>query len=549
MFAQDAPYRLVGRSLAALYASETPLAMLKSVKAFVLQPFVNKFASQFRLITPSADKKMAVIRNTSSARRVGRVGNTTYYVSNGQQIARQSRNDSNYGVDASRTIAQQMRRVKWSNLVNIYKACKYWMPKAFESKKTSQSDYNKFMSLNINTSSVCLTKDQALGGCAVMASYIVSQGSLVPINYAGEDTQGTNVITSLTLNENSFEGLTAGDVAAGIVSANVGFLPGDNIAMILFKTSEPKPNMPYTSTTYTEFTLDISSEIDFADTNFGTMLTLVNKKLAVKSSLFGENLYQCVALIHTRKVNGKLLTSTQQAYPNITDWWDKYSTQDQEEAAIASYGVQEDVPLDPSFKLGSIISISVDDVVSPFIKGRIVSHPGACSLTVVGDNLTADNYELRFDDTVYTPLVEDGNSKTYILSTNGTARIYINGVLFGGVRITGVVVPSELSLLRKIALVATKESYIGYGLYKYEGDVLCVNFAHTVQQGYPYFRFIVGSDGTELVGSDFGYSNCVQESGQYWEESEYYSMVLSVVDSAKPAHVTYKGIIIAVFNY
>lgn len=523
--------------------------MLKSVKAFVLQPFVNKFASLYRLITPTASTTMAVIRNTSSARRVGRVGNTTYYVSNGQQIARQSRNDSNYGVDASRSRAQQMRRVRWSNLVNVYKACRGWMPKAFESKKTNQSDYNKFMSLNINSSTVFLTKDQAVNGCAVMANYIVSQGSLPPINYQGEGTQGTNVVTSIKVGNIPISGATVAEITSAVLSNNPEFQDGDNIAIVLFKTSEPKAGYPYTSASYAELTLDSKSTKTLASLPVGSWLDVKSSAIAIKSSLFDESLYQCVAVIHTRKIFGQLMTSTQHAYCNITDYWDEYANDDALEAAIQSYGVTEDVPLDPSFKLGSIIRVSIDGVVSPQIKGSIVEHRGACSLTVVGDNLTADNYELRFDDTVYTPLIDDENSKTYILSNNGTARIYVNGVLYGGVRISGIVLPTEITDSRRMGLMPTPTSGWSQAVNVVTVYAKCINYNHKIDDNYTAFNFTVGHKNNDLIRNDFSTVNCTivnfSNSTSYHETN----ISFSIDDADKIAFVQYKGLIIAVFNY
>ena len=83
---------------------------------------------------------MAKIRVMSNQRRVGRVGDTTYYVRDGEQIARQSQNNSNYGATASRTPAQMSRRVKWANLVNLFKGMKSWQPKAYDFKKKGQTD-------------------------------------------------------------------------------------------------------------------------------------------------------------------------------------------------------------------------------------------------------------------------------------------------------------------------------------------------------------------------------------------------------------------------
>lgn len=491
---------------------------------------------------------MSIIRNTASGLQRGRVGNTTFYVAKGQQVARQSRNNSNYGIDASRTRAQQERRVVWSNLVNIYKACKFWMPKAFESRKRNQSDYNRFMSVNIGLSGIPLTKDEALNGCAVMAGYMVSQGSLAPIAYTSS-AQGQNVTTDIAIGNITLTSATIAEVSAAIIANNPEFMAGDNIALVLFKTTPDRRNYPYTSCVYRELTLDMTNEQPFPTSQIYEFVSSSGTVLQVKSSVFGLDLYQCVALIHTRKVAGQLQTSTQYAYPNITDYWDEYSTQRRMEEAILSYGVAEDVPLVPSFSQGSIVSVLVNGVVKPSINGSIVEIAGAVELVINGQGINSGNLWIEHDGVRYTPLQVDGNAWLYILGSNGTNRIYLNGNLYGGVEITGMEMPAELSLLKSIGQLPADT-----WLWTDATNVLtkttdCINYNYKASDLYPRVKLVLSNLDAAVSEDDFSGHNCTLGGYTSHESPTYCSIGAEVTDLTKPAYIKYKDYIVAVFNY
>lgn len=489
---------------------------------------------------------MSIIRNTASGLQRGRVGNTTFYVAKGQQVARQSRNNSNYGVDASRTRAQQERRVVWSNLVNVYKACKFWMPKAFESRKRNQSDYNRFMSVNIGISGIPLTKDEALNGCAVMAGYMVSQGSLAPIAYTSS-AQGQNVTTDIAIGNITLTSATIAEVSAAIIANNPEYMAGDNIALVLFKTTTDSRNYPYTSCVYREFTLDLTNEQPFPTSQIYEFVSSSGTVLQVKSSVFGLDLYQCVALIHTRKVAGQLQTSTQYAYPNLTDYWDEYSTQRRMEEAIQSYGVAEDVPLDPSFSEGVITSVTLNGVVSPAVLKGIVNKSSYQEIIIYGQDLNDDNIYLDHDGIRYTPVASSPSSRTYILSSNGLNRIYLNGQLVGGVRIVGITEPTFVPFDAQATQATTStlspsiDSRINLESFS---NVKTIQYAHKVATDYPYFSLRFKNLETM---EDITYHNCTVENEGF--ASDYYRLIVLVEDSDKPAYISHGDFIIAIFNY
>lgn len=290
---------------------------------------------------------MGKVRNSANTVRTGRIGENTWYVRDGIQIVRQRMNNSNYGEGASRTEKQQERRARWANLVNIYKAMKAWQPKAYESKKRGQTDYNVFMQLNVNDSPVYLTKDMATNGCAVAWTYQVSRGSLPPIELAYDSTDGvcesdiiiTSAVSSAT---------TIGALSADIIANNPNFKDGDNIALAVLQQQEDSRDYPFVKSPYQELTLDSAStallstlEIyKYIDQTAAAALTLK----APSATSFPA---VCLALIHTR-LGASLQVSTQSFVPCAADAWTDYIGETWAQECIDSYGVNGEVMLDPN---------------------------------------------------------------------------------------------------------------------------------------------------------------------------------------------------------
>lgn len=490
---------------------------------------------------------MSIIRNTASGLMKGRVGNTTFYVMNGQQVARQARNNSNYGEGAMRSYAQQARRVKWSNLVNFYKACKDWMPKAFENKKRSQSDYNKFMSVNINSSRVSLTKDQALNGSAVVESIIVSQGSITPI--AQEYVLARNVMTSdIKLTVTNLGTTPIAQLTQDIITQNPMWSAGDNLALVLFSNGTDERGYPYVQTTYHEFTLDSTSAQPFSSLPIAQYLVKDTTSSALSLSTSGIPQFMGAVFIHTRKAQSILMTSTQRPVLFNTVILDQFSTQEQLDLAIASYGVSDDVPLDPSFTKGSIVSIEFNGVVNPYIRGKVIQHTGNLELMINGEDINANNLWLEHDGVRYTPLQVDGNSWLYILGSNGINRIYINGQLYGGVEIVGIVapsiVPAQISVSQSANNVPDSEVI---GTVSQFTD--CLNYPRLATDKLEYFNIKLSNIPDTYVYEEFSFVNCTNIRDARQQEIHQYITKVTVKDRNKPAYLMYDGYIIAVFNY
>lgn len=369
---------------------------------------------------------MAKVRIPINPLQVGRVGAYTMYVREGEQIVRQRKNSSNYGESASRTLAQTTRRARWGNLVNSFKAMKFWQPKAWEGLKPGVTDYNAFMSANINSTPIYLTKDMVANGCAVMDNFVLSKGSLVPID-GGWDSADNAFTTTIVTTAAVSATTTVGLFSADIINNNAGFVDGDNIAYIRFYQQFDDRGYPYLRSVYEELTLDLASTALVSTKGIYPLIspqTPANLFLLIPA-MNGWDAVGAIA-IHTRKGSG-LQVSTQQMVVTNTTYIDAFSSESARTAAIDSYGVDADVPLEPSFESAAFESVTING--SPYgVDG--LSYNGSVTLRVSGRNVQASAQLLRDGNTV-TPSQSSAGSVEWSVSDIGSYRLMEGGTLFG----------------------------------------------------------------------------------------------------------------------
>lgn len=367
---------------------------------------------------------MAVIRNTSSQRRVGRVGSDTYYVANGQQIVRQAQNNSNYGESASRSEAQQKRRVRWANLVNTYKRCSSWMKGCFETKKRSESDYNKFMSVNMENANICLTKDMAASDCSVLDTFVVSQGSLSPISLTVDDAW---IVSDILISDYRKVNSIA-DLARQVIASNPGWQDGDGIGFVAFYGSVRKNGYPGFGTIYDEIVLD-TRDVNPVRTHeelFDLYMEQNNITIIDWPQWQGVDGDWSVVMIHTRKAS-KTLVSTQQLEIGNMALSQIFAAPAWESECIKSYGLTEDYIITPTQVIASLRRFRVADGDWFVFRGAI-SRRVTAGVDVVFDVMygsDASFYVMRLTEK-QTLMRRDGY---YVLDTtaSGTYNIFLNG--------------------------------------------------------------------------------------------------------------------------
>ena len=295
---------------------------------------------------------MGIIRTAISPLIRGGVGALTYYVRDGLQTVRQRTNNSNYGDSARRTLPQQYRRARWGCLVNTYRECLPWVHGAFEIQKAGQTDFSRFMALNIDQSEAYLTKQMCKTGSAVVTKLTISEGSLKPLLeniITIPSHQGVQFIeVGLFYPSISGSFATLGEFSGYLIRMNPGILrEGDNLAFVQFVNTTENQNYPYLTTYYDELTLDSSSQEDWGDVNLAGDLTSSPDGLLAWAPDKQEEAGRAAAVILTRKVRGKLKVSTQQVLLYDSSFSTIYTSNAAKQAAAFSYGVDEEVQLAP----------------------------------------------------------------------------------------------------------------------------------------------------------------------------------------------------------
>lgn len=491
---------------------------------------------------------MSKVRIPINPKQVGKVGAYSMYVRDGEQIVRQRQNASNYGEEASRTLAQQTRRVKWSNLVSLFKYMSEWQPRAYENLNKGQTDYNKFMSLNINSATVALTKQQSADGAAVVAPVLISQGSLVSPDAIAEGTHDITIgMTWGTGSAASFASI--GELSEALVQNNAGWQDGDNLAAVYFLNWLDVQGTPRCSTVYAELTLDKTNTSALSTNSLASRMTFTSGGVGIDIAPNTADYNDVVgwAIIHTRRDSGALKVSTERIVMVDEDILSTFVTQAQLDAAIASYGLSTEVPLEPSFKKAVINSVAADgsQVLGP--QGGNISFDHGVTLTITGENMTPETVWLVHDGIAYTPLSVEGNTWTYILGGNGTNVIWVNGVLYARIIISGVTVPEGLPSRIEAVRLDSTGSHISDAVSVDNTD--CLNYAYRFDAEHPAMLVGIGSGEMPFsaVENDFECTNATLYAFSTQSNRVTFRLRLPVTDSV--VYVTYKGYIVFVCNY
>jgi hypothetical protein len=479
----------------------------------------------------------------------GGAGGYSFYVRKGEQVIRQRKNNSNYGSGASRTYAQMIRRIKWGNLVNVFKAMKSWQPKAYDSKKQGQTDYNIFMQLNINRATAALTREMCLSGCAVIEPCQVSRGSLPPIALALAGS-GNQYVSDIVISNSISGSTTVGQLSADILANNPQFQEGDNLAFCFFYNwKDSRVEWPFVSTRYTEITLD------------STSATVINSIPALDNRLSkstGGNLQASwsvgtplspnnevgMVLIHTRKSASMLAVSSQEIVVNGNSILSSFVGNTWYQTCIDTYGLTDEVPLDPSFPEASISSVTANG--SAVTKGDTLE--GSQELVITGSNLSTRSVKVFFNNIEYTPLEVGDGFLQYLIGDNGDVRIVVNGHAYLNFSVSGIVLPEELPTTFEGYQVNTTSTGIAPDTYtnsRVISNANCINYPFVKNPSYPNFLFTIAVN--DNLTSRLTLHNCTSNNSQV--QSSQFRINVSVTDVEDPAWIELDGFIIAVFNY
>lgn len=286
---------------------------------------------------------MAVLQNMWLRGAKKKLGGTVLYTQGGRTLQRELAPE----VKNPKTPAQMGQRVKWANLVAFYRANAGWMPKAFENKKATQSDYNKFMSLNAANSRIYLTKEQARQGACVVDSYRVSDGTLQPVDiFPTEQNWVTNLY--LTGLDKLDATTTVAAFSTALLSSNAGLRSGDQLSFIrvtqLFNNTT---DIPYVQVRAYELLINEQGPGLLKDFWPIELIALGQEQETPALMVKNNNKQGGFAIIVSRTQGGRVLVSPSQVTQvNMAAIIKQYSSDTALSAAIESYGQGDDVFLD-----------------------------------------------------------------------------------------------------------------------------------------------------------------------------------------------------------
>lgn len=286
---------------------------------------------------------MAVLQNMWLRGAKKKLGGTVLYTQGGRTLQRELAPE----VKNPKTPAQMGQRVKWANLVAFYRANSGWMPKAFENKKATQSDYNKFMSLNAANSRIFLTKEQARQGACVVDSYRVSDGTLQPVDiFPTEQNWVTNIYLTGLSKLDATTSVAAFSTA--LLASNAGLRSGDQLSFIrvtqLFNNTT---NIPYVQVRAYELLINEQGPGLLKDFWPIELIGLGQEQETPALMVKNNNKQGGFAIIVSRTQGGRVLVSPSQVTQvNMAAVINQYSSSAALQAAIDSYGQGDEVFLD-----------------------------------------------------------------------------------------------------------------------------------------------------------------------------------------------------------
>ena len=264
----------------------------------------------------------------------GAVDNVVYRNCNGQIVV--CRKQTTYR-DA-KAEGQVVYRVKMRNIQNIYAALKESLRGNFQDKTGRQSDYSRFQGINMQKPAVYLSKNEVAMKAQIVAPYIVSFGTLAPIEYELRDGL---LVTNISLGDLSVTpDTTVSEIALAIVKNNEGWEYDDCLEFIAVKQTEG--NNPTTKCSFAHLPLDKNMTTKLADA------LMVRNASQIELGSSAEGFLQMTvsdnggfAIIRKRMASKGLMTSTQELAIN-NSLFDLYHSDQRKQEALDSYGVKRD---------------------------------------------------------------------------------------------------------------------------------------------------------------------------------------------------------------
>lgn len=310
---------------------------------------------------------MAIVNNFYLRNQKKKLAGAVYYQAMGQTRSRELRTE----ISNPRTQAQMEQRTKWANLVNFYRVNAPWMKYAYETKARNQSEYNKFMSLNVPSARIYLPKNFASQGGCIVDAYQMTQGSLASIEFSKVASFWiSNIVLPSDFNFTVIS--TVGEVSAAILQMNPAVREGDQLSFIrLTQQVNSNTGVPFVVVRRYEVIINSNDFRPFYDFMPVDYVSATDRSGTFSLAVEDSGNAGGFLLILSRTISGKTYVSTQSIIVANNDALiSQYSSASARQAAIDSYGESEDAFLtttaanenEQAAVTPSIVGVSVDGV-------------------------------------------------------------------------------------------------------------------------------------------------------------------------------------------
>jgi len=335
-------------------------------------------------------------------------------------------------VSNPRTQSQMNQRVKWSQLVNFYRANGQWMKYAYETKKAAQSEYNKFMSLNVANSRVYFTKDQAAAGSCVVCPYIMTQGSLPSIEFTAENGSWPSNIY-FPAGSTLLPTTTIAEFSQKMISQNPAIRQGDQLSFIRFtQMFNGDTGYPYVIVRTYEMIVDqTSTELvgSYLPLDYINILSVgsLPQLGVVDSGNAGGFL-----MVLSRTTGGKTYVSSQSIITSRMDaTLATYGSDAQLAAAVASYGENADA------FLSSTQADTDSQAPTPL---AIIGIQVGENIFIAGQRVELqDNFEAGDEVTVLFNNDVPPTAPSFISMGTSEKSVILNSLGYEGAQVTGTI--------------------------------------------------------------------------------------------------------------
>lgn len=310
---------------------------------------------------------MAIVKNFWLQNQKKKLAGAVIYQAMGQTRSRELA----ASVANPRTLAQMEQRTKWANLVNFYRANAGWMKYAYETKKPNQSEYNKFMSLNVPSARIYIPKNFASQGACVVDAYQMTQGSLPSIEVQ-KYTLGWGTNLYLGADFNLERTSTVKEVTQELLQNNPALREGDQISFIrLTQQTNSNTGVPFVVVRKYEVILNSNDLRPFFDFMPYEYIVVDEEGSSHSLGVNDSGNAGGFLLVLSRTISGKTYVSSQSIIvANNSTMIEQYSSAAAQQAAIDSYGESADAFLtsttagenEQAAVAPSIVGVSIDGV-------------------------------------------------------------------------------------------------------------------------------------------------------------------------------------------